>query len=271
MWGDPTDTVPILVNDIEVQVTVNLRKALSRLKAGGVTHIWADALCINQGDSEERTAQVGRMGTIFRKASEVAVWLGPEQQVMEQALRVYEAKDLNEETRPDLSVFRDLLSQSYWKRVWIIQEIAVASHINVYCGDFKIEWDRFVEMCLFGADALVAKTHSKDDNISGFLTLLELRDDTLARKPVRFLDALHRSRSSLSTDPRDKLYALLGLTYDGRHFIPEPNYMYSFAESFTDFASALIEGGELLDFIYLRSASRKNDGDLPSWVPDCRF
>ena len=38
-WGDPADTVPITVNNFEVQITVNLRAALLRLRAEGVTHI----------------------------------------------------------------------------------------------------------------------------------------------------------------------------------------------------------------------------------------
>jgi hypothetical protein len=271
MWGDPTNTVPILVNHLEVQVTVNLRNALLRLHGDGIAHIWADALCINQADSEERTAQVGRMGTIFRKASQVAVWLGREAKILEQALQIYNTRSLSDDVHLLIGPFvRELISQPYWKRVWIIQEIAVASHISVYCGEYKIGWVQFVDMCSLGAgDNTPSTNNSPDDGtVSGFTTLLELRKDTLARKPIKFLDALHRSRSSLSTDPRDKLYALLGLSYDGRHFIPEPNYMNSVTESFTDFATALIEGGELLDFIYLRSATRKNDGRLPSWVPD---
>ena len=274
MWGDPTNTVPILVNNLEVQVTVNLRNALLRLRKEGVTNIWADAVCINQGDNEERTAQVGRMSTIFRKASQVTVWLGREAEILEQALQIYNTRSLYDEVRLSLGPFvRELISKPYWKRVWIIQEIAVASHINVYCGDYKIGWDQFVDMCSLGAgDNAPATDNPPDDETGGgFTTLLELRKDTLARKPIKFLDALHRSRASLSTDPRDKLYALLGLSYDGRHFIPEPNYMNSVAESFTEFATALIESGESLDFIYLRSASRENDGKLPSWVPDCRF
>jgi Heterokaryon incompatibility protein (HET) len=72
-WGNSTNTIVILVNKNEVKITANLCTALLRLRAEGITYIWADALCINQGDDEERTAQVGRMGTIFRKASEVAV------------------------------------------------------------------------------------------------------------------------------------------------------------------------------------------------------
>lgn len=38
-WGDPTDTVPITVNNFEVQVTVNVSTALLRLREECVTHI----------------------------------------------------------------------------------------------------------------------------------------------------------------------------------------------------------------------------------------
>jgi Heterokaryon incompatibility protein (HET) len=279
-WGDPADTVPIIINNFEVQITVNLSTALRRLREEGVTHIWADALCINQGDREERTAQVGRMGTIFRKATEVAVWLGQGnlERVMEQALQnlevgISEPWNFSKENQDAMNLLvKELLSQPYWKRVWIIQEVAVASRIFVYCGNHKVGWDQFLNMCQFDAENAVPNIYNalEAEVISGFTTLLELRRDTLARKPIRFLDALHQSRASLSTDPRDKLYALLGLSYDGRHFIPEPNYMNSVVETFTDFATALIEGGELLDFIYLRSPNRRNDGRLPSWVPDCK-
>jgi hypothetical protein len=44
--------------------------------------------------------------------------------------------------------------------------------------------------------------------------------------------------------------------------------MDSGSKSFTDLVTALIQVGEPLDFIYLKSANRKVDGELPSWVPD---
>lgn len=40
--------------------------------------IWADALCINQDDEEEKGKQVQSMRLIYQSATEVSVWLGPE-------------------------------------------------------------------------------------------------------------------------------------------------------------------------------------------------
>ena len=109
---------------------------------------------------------------------------------------------------------------------------------------------------------------AENDGAYSFTMLRGVRKDVLSRRPLELLDALRRTRSSLATDPRDKVFALLGLTFDGRHFVPEPNYIDSVSTSFTDFATALIRSIEGLDFIYLRSANRKLDDKLPSWVPD---
>jgi hypothetical protein len=40
------------------------------------------------------------------------------------------------------------------------------------------------------------------------------------------------------------------------------------SDSFTEFATSLLTNNEPLDFIYLRSANRKVNRELPSWVPD---
>jgi hypothetical protein len=41
---------------------------------------WADAICINQKDNDEKTCQVPLMGKIYGQASNVKTWLGEESQ-----------------------------------------------------------------------------------------------------------------------------------------------------------------------------------------------
>ncbi|CAE7175349.1 heterokaryon incompatibility protein [Pyrenophora teres f. teres] len=77
VWGDPTITKPIFVNDIEVQVTVNLEVALRHIReAHEEIVIWVDALCINQSDVHERNKQVTRMKELYSKTQLVYAWLG---------------------------------------------------------------------------------------------------------------------------------------------------------------------------------------------------
>jgi hypothetical protein len=128
-----------------------------------------------------------------------------------------------------------LLLRPYWKRIWIIQELAAASSIILFCGRHKLSWEIFCN----GFEVLVDKTGSDELEIR-FQKICKFRTDKLTRQPISLLATLYRSQSALSTDPRDKLYALLGLVFDGDHFIPEPNYNLSKEETYTTFILALI-------------------------------
>ncbi|ETS86520.1 hypothetical protein PFICI_00348 [Pestalotiopsis fici W106-1] len=77
VWGDPADTLPVVVDGSEIQVTTNLEAALRHLRwQEKARTLWADAICINQNDTEEKTVQVPMMGDIYRQATSVVVWLG---------------------------------------------------------------------------------------------------------------------------------------------------------------------------------------------------
>ncbi|ETN44942.1 uncharacterized protein HMPREF1541_09817 [Cyphellophora europaea CBS 101466] len=73
-WG--TGSKSLIVNDHAVVVTENLFHALLSLRQKHKT-VWADALCINQSNIEEKSQQVAHMHTIYSTAREVIVWLGP--------------------------------------------------------------------------------------------------------------------------------------------------------------------------------------------------
>lgn len=81
VWGDASITTDILVNSKTFSTTTNLVAALRTLALhlNGKVLIWADAICINQQDDEERSSQVQVMSFIFKKAELVAAWLGPEE------------------------------------------------------------------------------------------------------------------------------------------------------------------------------------------------
>ena len=78
-WGDATITTDILVNGIEIQVTVNLADALQHLRKLGVGRLWVDALCINQTDKQEKGLQIRNMKHIYSKAERTYAWLGREE------------------------------------------------------------------------------------------------------------------------------------------------------------------------------------------------
>lgn len=77
-WGDATYTHTIQVDGQDFAVRENcacaLRQARQFFPEG--TLIWLDAICINQADNAEKSAQVAMMGRIFSEARSVLVSVG---------------------------------------------------------------------------------------------------------------------------------------------------------------------------------------------------
>ena len=75
--GEYDGFVNIACSGHELRIGRNLFEALSQLRTvPGVKYLWADAICINQDDLQERAKQVRLMGSIFHKARRVHCWLG---------------------------------------------------------------------------------------------------------------------------------------------------------------------------------------------------
>ncbi|ETS75718.1 hypothetical protein PFICI_12662 [Pestalotiopsis fici W106-1] len=76
VWGDGAETTPIQINNKTMDIGINLRTALFNLRdlRDPIT-LWADAICINQGDVKECSQQVVIMGEIYRRATKTIIWL----------------------------------------------------------------------------------------------------------------------------------------------------------------------------------------------------
>jgi hypothetical protein len=82
-WGDESSTTSILcgADEGEIQITENLELALLHFRQDDKPRIlWADMICIDQKNIEERNNQVCLMGKIFSRAWRVLIWVGPEDQ-----------------------------------------------------------------------------------------------------------------------------------------------------------------------------------------------
>lgn len=80
-WGSPFLNDVIVIRDgnfdYSVRVPQSLYKALTQLRHHiRPRYIWADAICINQQNEEEKSQQVQLMPRIYRKAAKVLIWLG---------------------------------------------------------------------------------------------------------------------------------------------------------------------------------------------------
>ena len=76
-WGDAKDTRQVYCEGAVLHVTTSLYTGLKRLRKEDVVRVlWADAVCINQGDIDERNKHVQLMSRIYAQPSAVVVWLG---------------------------------------------------------------------------------------------------------------------------------------------------------------------------------------------------
>ena len=77
VWGDPILSNEIIANGSVIKITKNLHTALWYLRGPDVPRvIWADGICIDQSDLDERSCQVRMMDDIYRQARGVQIWLG---------------------------------------------------------------------------------------------------------------------------------------------------------------------------------------------------
>jgi hypothetical protein len=77
VWGDPALSRLIRVDGEAMYITASLDSALRHLRDTNRTRlVWADAICINQGDVEERNQQVRQMAWVYRQADHTIIYLG---------------------------------------------------------------------------------------------------------------------------------------------------------------------------------------------------
>jgi len=129
VWGDPKETLPILIDEHNLPITVNLYAALSRLRDRYFERIiWVDAVCIDQTNEEEKGHQVQSMAKIYGQANRVIVWLGKAADDSDQALediRVAaegEFTNLSNNEKSQKAILK-LLKRPWFRRIWVREQI----------------------------------------------------------------------------------------------------------------------------------------------------
>lgn len=179
-WGspepspDPAHVITLGLTSHPFQLRANLFHALQHLRLEDEERtLWIDALCINQGDVEERNVQVAQMGLVYRVAVRTVVWLGLDERlwgeerrsavgVLNEAMaeQVLVAGPVEERLAESIRDFRavqrggrsngkavlwdavlEVVGKEYWRRLWIIQEVVVCTRVRVYLGREFIEWE----------------------------------------------------------------------------------------------------------------------------------
>ncbi|KAM7206457.1 Heterokaryon incompatibility protein (HET) domain containing protein [Naviculisporaceae sp. PSN 640] len=300
-WGEQTNNQLISINNAPFSITSNLHLALSHFRHTLTPRLlWVDAICINQQDLDEKNDQIPLMREIYQTAKCVLVWLGDADEDTELAMTLIrdaasaltrmrilkpgDFKKLKEidsytafqqyglpplEQHPGYKSFVELIGRPWFYRVWIIQEVSVASKVEVWCGNVQVPWDELVD-----AVEIITK---RNPGISGvilydhavlLLMLRVTRETTVVNEPASLLQLLVRHRRSLATVPHDKVYALCGLAGDREILGIVPDYRTTKEEVFMQTALRIMEQSGNLDVLSHAGLGNGGADSWPSWTPD---
>ncbi|KAK4905311.1 WD repeat-containing protein jip5 [Elasticomyces elasticus] len=198
-WGSPPASCVIEMDGREVRIRKNLWRFFDQFSRSFtiLLPIWIDALSIDQTNAAEVRQQISLMARIYSEAIKVMVWLesAKEGKILEQ---------------PGGLAIARLCNRAYWTRLWIFQELMLAKHIVLLCGDKAIPW-----ACLTNVMEAPQRQRRQDRNTDN--QSLTKSPATLivqqSKSPLdhRLWELIMANRSLMCSQPRDKVYGLLGV------------------------------------------------------------
>ncbi|KAK4579955.1 hypothetical protein LTR86_000157 [Recurvomyces mirabilis] len=202
-----------------VPVTINLYNALKRLRLPGAGRwLWIDAICVNQRNRLEREKQVLLMGRIFRTAKRVIVWLGEPRRLVPK-LDQAPSKPAYPRLKRSPECLRSALESAlaitqppWWQRAWTVQEYTLAYERPMFvCGPCNFSIESLADLLQMRVTGDLASLQKAVARLEGLRNQAErLRE--LDTYDVFSLVELHDIMCNVSsTDPRDKVYGMLGL------------------------------------------------------------
>jgi hypothetical protein len=159
------------------------------------------------------------------------------------------ARDFHVSCYTSAEALIELLRNRYFTRLWIVQEALLAQKVMVLCGNI---WLSFADMyeCTRANQEIV---HDKVLNSSLYL----LWDCVHNREGRNLASCIDRYSLNECQDPRDKIYALLGLVTEEETAHLDVNYAKSVEQVYVDAIR-----------VFVKSFWRKRfQGDSEKWSP----
>ncbi|KAF3762093.1 HET-domain-containing protein [Cryphonectria parasitica EP155] len=278
------------------------------VQPGATLYLWIDAVCINQNDLDERANQVTLMGQVYSRARQVVVFVGEADDDAARALdlagdfnrfRSIVGDHLNFSGQDELAAacLRAGLDRQVWLyllrlflrpwfyRYWVIQEVVLGTNPVMICGRHAASWSDMVQTCQWANKSSVnigTQLHqagisrvekqrllAASDRGAHVCRLENLRTyghDTSAA----FTWILRSFDTCRTTDPRDRIFAILGLPHvAGMNTAAlKPDYTIKVEDLYVRAAKGAILQGEAMPTLAFAGMGYRRSLNLPSWVPD---
>lgn len=235
--GDNTLCSPVFIG-VWWDVSIHTRNCMSMLRFmrpwRGIRTLWVDALCINQRNPTERTAQVAKMGIIYRGCLRVIVYLGddiatsstmfPTRRPFNDIGKASPIFPEGHELHNKPFTLRDLLQRRYFKRVWVIQELIYAERAMIKVGNVE-----------YRADARIIEKMSSEsidsDNKFPAHWMRNLGQGNISLGNTTISHLLTHTGTSEASDMRDKLFGIISLVSEEQLRIAfPPDYSISYLQ-----------------------------------------
>jgi hypothetical protein len=186
---------------------------------------------------------------------------------------------------PQLAI-KCIEERSYWERTWIVQEFSVASDLVIACGKERLNYPQLHAAIIFlGMHVGLFVADMSSDPVRGplyrqFMQIAGRKTSTSkligARGRYQKQTATYHSslmellslfaNSMKATDPRDRIYGILGLAPDKNVLDIKVDYKKEVHEVYTEVARTMLTHNytDILSWAH----SSKSPLGIPSWVPD---
>ncbi|KAJ0116046.1 Heterokaryon incompatibility protein 6 [Diaporthe amygdali] len=301
-WGLPLFRSEIVCDGRQISITRTLRDSLRQCRLPNEQRVlWADSICINQDDKHEKSHQVRLMAGVYSQATQVLICLGPDDddhaerafsfirdvnRVIEDQLRSCHGWD----SFPEVPLTHPLLHDTRWEsfsaftkkawfyRGWVIQEATLAPKAQVIYGRLNCDWSHVLRIFTWKVRRIESAFEKYNPN--SLVLHIDSYQSRFKSEAIKFFpehnfrlyslpDILHCAKTLAFTDPRDRIYAFMGLPIakyyrNGLEISYEATMLETY-HSFARFCVDQIRDLELLHFV-------EHDGNtvfsaFPSWVP----
>lgn len=237
-----------------LEISHNCNEVLKRVRAYGARRpLWIDKICIDQEHVLERNHQVGMMDSIYREAQLVIVDVGDSTPSSEKLFGAIRNDNISPPSKLEVEEF---LGRRWFQRIWVLQEVWLARHAVVRCGAHMVNWEHLKEYL---------HRHRPSGQLPAALDM-DARPDKLLDLS-QLLRTLRMTHNCQSSDPSDKIYALLGLCQpEVRRQVPV-DYALPASQLFLRVAYLYIDHclGDPSDL--LKYAMEFPSASGPSWLP----
>lgn len=141
-------------------------------------------------------------------------------------------------------IIEDVLSRPWFERMWTLQELLLSSHSTVKCGAQSMSWGAFCQALML-VEASFAPSKGSRNFINCYYAYSDFKDLVAASKGIQATQTgedkelssddvqkdlstvVHHTRIRHATDPKDKIFAIYGISQKLGKPLPSPDYTES--------------------------------------------